>query len=334
MIAEWGHIDVLVNNGRYVGPGHMDFILDTPVRVLRDHLEANALAPVVLIKAIVPHMVEQGSGTVINITSGAGYGDPPAPAGQGGWGLGYAFSKGALHRIAGVLALETQDLGIRAYNVQPGFIATERIAQDMAGFGFDASTGAPRRGHRQSVPLDPGVARCRAVQRPVHPSAGALQRARPPARLVAHGLSAASTTDARYSHGLFHRRGAAPGTRDEQRALERRDDERPERSGLLVGDALGDQRVRDHRLPRAQRRVAHRRGARARGPTPRGPCCRSGTLRRSRSPGGVRRSAVPYARSAAATEPVFSTREAIAASIRADAVLSATLASSSFPPGK
>ena len=30
-----------------------------------------------------------------------------------------------------------------AFNVQPGFIATERIAQDMAAFGFDASTGAP-----------------------------------------------------------------------------------------------------------------------------------------------------------------------------------------------
>ena len=143
VLAEWGHIDVLVNNGRYVGPGHMDFILDTPVRVLRDHLEANALAPVVLIKTIVPHMAERGSGTVINITSGAGYEDPPAPAGQGGWGLGYAFSKGALHRIAGVLALETQDLGVRAFNVQPGFIATERIAQDMGAFGFDASTGAP-----------------------------------------------------------------------------------------------------------------------------------------------------------------------------------------------
>ena len=143
VLAEWGRIDVLVNNGRYVGPGHMDLILDTPVRVLRDHLEANALAPVVLVKAIVPQMVERGTGTVINITSGAGYGDPPAPAGRGGWGLGYAFSKGALHRIAGVLAVETADLGIRAFNVQPGFITTERMVQDMGAFGFDASTGAP-----------------------------------------------------------------------------------------------------------------------------------------------------------------------------------------------
>jgi NAD(P)-dependent dehydrogenase (short-subunit alcohol dehydrogenase family) len=143
VLAEWGQVDVLVNNGRYVGPGHMDLILDTPVRVLRDHLEANALAPVVLIKALVPQMVERGTGTVINITSGAGYGDPPAPAGRGGWGLGYAFSKGALHRIAGVLAVETADLGIRCFNVQPGFITTERMVQDMGAFGFDASTGAP-----------------------------------------------------------------------------------------------------------------------------------------------------------------------------------------------
>jgi len=143
VFAEWGRIDVLVNNGRYVGPGHMDFILDTPVRVLRDHLEANALAPIVLIKAIVPRMIAQGGGTVVNITSGAGYADPPAPAGQGGWGLGYAISKGALHRIAGVLALETADRGIRAFNVQPGFILTERMIQDMGDFGFDTTSGAP-----------------------------------------------------------------------------------------------------------------------------------------------------------------------------------------------
>ena len=44
---------------------------------------------------------------------------------------------------AGILALELRDRGIRAYNVQPGFIATERMAQDMGGFGFDSSAGAP-----------------------------------------------------------------------------------------------------------------------------------------------------------------------------------------------
>jgi len=141
--TELGPVDVLVNNGRYIGPGHMDHVLDTPVEILRDHLEANALAPVVLAKAVLPAMVERGGGTIIDITSSVAFEDPPAPAGQGGWGLGYAFSKGALHRIAGILAVELRDRGIRAFNVQPGFVTTERMRQDMAAFGFDAETGAP-----------------------------------------------------------------------------------------------------------------------------------------------------------------------------------------------
>ncbi len=45
--------------------------------------------------------------------------------------------------MAGILAVELGDRGIRAYNLSPGFIATERITIDMAEFGFDASAGAP-----------------------------------------------------------------------------------------------------------------------------------------------------------------------------------------------
>ena len=143
VLATWGRVDVLVNNGRYIGPGHMDHIVDTPVRILRDHLEANALAPVVLAKEVLPQMIERGRGTIIDITSAVAWQDPTEPAGQGGWGLGYAFSKGAMHRIAGIIAVELGDAGIRAFNVQPGFITTERMIQDMGAFGFDATTGAP-----------------------------------------------------------------------------------------------------------------------------------------------------------------------------------------------
>ena len=143
VLAQWGPIDVLVNNGRYIGPGHMDRFEDTPLSLLDRHLEANVMAPLTLAKQFLPGMLERGSGTIIDITSGAGYHDPPSPAGEGGWGLGYAISKGAMHRIAGILDLELADKGIRSYNVQPGFIATERMAQDMGAFAFDASGGAP-----------------------------------------------------------------------------------------------------------------------------------------------------------------------------------------------
>ena len=143
VLERWGRIDVLVNNGRYVGPGHMDQILDTPVELLDRHLEANVMAPIILTKLVLPQMVARGEGFIVNITSSAGNEDPPAPAGSGGWGLGYGMSKGALHRQAGMLAVELGDRGIYAFNLHPGFVATERIAIDMAEFGFDANAGAP-----------------------------------------------------------------------------------------------------------------------------------------------------------------------------------------------
>jgi NAD(P)-dependent dehydrogenase (short-subunit alcohol dehydrogenase family) len=143
VLAEWGPVDVLVNNGRYIGPGHMDRFQDTPLELLDLHLEANVMAPLALTKQFLPGMLERGAGCIVNISSGAGTHDPPGPAGEGGWGLGYGMSKGALHRAAGILALELGDRGIRAYNVQPGLVATERMAQDMARFGFDGSGGAP-----------------------------------------------------------------------------------------------------------------------------------------------------------------------------------------------
>ncbi|HEY4927894.1 MAG TPA: SDR family oxidoreductase [Acidimicrobiales bacterium] len=143
VLERWDRIDVLVNNGRYVGPGHMDQILDTPVELLDRHLEANVMAPVVLAKLVLPGMVERGYGVVLNLASSSGTMDPSKPAGSGGWGLGYGMSKGALHRMAGMVAVELGDRGILSFNLSPGFVATERIALDMAGFGFDASLGAP-----------------------------------------------------------------------------------------------------------------------------------------------------------------------------------------------
>jgi NAD(P)-dependent dehydrogenase (short-subunit alcohol dehydrogenase family) len=142
VLERWGRIDVVVHNGRYIGPGHMDVFLDTPIELLRKQMEGNFFAPLIINKLVLPAMISQGGGTIINITSGSGYGDPLKPAGQGGWGMGYGTSKGAFHRVAGFLAVELADKGIRCHNVQPGLIATERIAQDMAKFGI-TNEGAP-----------------------------------------------------------------------------------------------------------------------------------------------------------------------------------------------
>lgn len=141
-LEHFGRIDVVVHNGRYIGPGHMDRFMDTPVELIEAQMRANLFGPLAINKAVLPSMIERGGGTIVNISSASGYGDPTKPAGDGGWGMGYGVSKGAFHRVAGFLAVELGDRGVRCFNVQPSLIATERIGQDMAKFGI-ANDGAP-----------------------------------------------------------------------------------------------------------------------------------------------------------------------------------------------
>ena len=76
LLERWGRVDVLVHNARYIGPGHMDKFLDTPIAILDAHLQANVLATLVLNQLLLPTMIEKGGGTVVNITSASGYADP------------------------------------------------------------------------------------------------------------------------------------------------------------------------------------------------------------------------------------------------------------------
>jgi len=142
-LERWGGIDLVVHNARFIGPGHMDLVLDTPVDVLEKHVQGNAFAPLVLNRYFLPAMTARGGGTFVYITSTAGYAPPPAKAGVGGWGLSYSMSKSAGHAIASHLAVEYGDKGIRSFNVQPGPVRTERIMQDMASFGIDGDSWAP-----------------------------------------------------------------------------------------------------------------------------------------------------------------------------------------------
>lgn len=144
VLDEWGRIDVLVNNAVHTGPGSMSHFVDTSVALLETKLQANVLSQVVLIKAVLPGMLERGEGTIVNITSAVAISDPPAPAGQGGWGIAYAMSKGAFHRMAAILAVELGPRGVQAFNVEPGFVLTERMEVNQREHGFEGVyRGAP-----------------------------------------------------------------------------------------------------------------------------------------------------------------------------------------------
>jgi len=142
-LARFGRIDVLVNNGRYVGPGHMDPFEETPVDLIEQMMLCNVIAPLHLVKLCLPAMKRQGGGIVINITSSAGERETPAPIGQGGWGLGYSLSKAALNRMVPGLAKELRPYNIAVIGLMPGFVGTERMAAELAEFGFDASKALP-----------------------------------------------------------------------------------------------------------------------------------------------------------------------------------------------
>lgn len=126
-IAGLGHLDVLVNNAVYVGPGGQHRFLDSEPEQLARRVFGNVTAQLLLTQLAVAHMVGRGGGLVLDISSGAGQHTPRQPVGEGGWALAYAVSKAGFDRIADMLALECGDAGIRAFNLNPGFVATERV---------------------------------------------------------------------------------------------------------------------------------------------------------------------------------------------------------------
>ena len=85
-------------------------------------------------------MVGRGAGLVLDISSAAGQHTPPHPVGEGGWALSYAVTKAGFHRIADMLALECGEAGVRAFNLNPGFVATERV-QAVGELAFVADRG-------------------------------------------------------------------------------------------------------------------------------------------------------------------------------------------------
>src|SRR5438132_495380 len=69
--------------------------------------------------------------------------EAPAPMGKGGWGFGSSRSKAALNRMVPGLAKELRPYNIAVIGLMPGFVGTERMAAELAEFGFDASRALP-----------------------------------------------------------------------------------------------------------------------------------------------------------------------------------------------
>ena len=110
-----GRIDVLVNNAGY---GYLGAIENVALAEARRQLEVNLFGLARLTQLVLPHMREQHSGRIINVSSIAG----KAVLLFGGW---YNVSKYAVEAFSDALRIETKPFSIKVSLIEPSGIKTD-----------------------------------------------------------------------------------------------------------------------------------------------------------------------------------------------------------------
>lgn len=130
VIAKFGRIDVVINNG---GISQRSLAKDTSLDVDRKLMEVNYFGTVGLSKVVLPHMLAQKDGMLVSISSAVGkFGSP--------WRSGYSASKHALHGFFDSLRAEVYNDNVRALIVCPGFIQTNVSKNALTGTGEKLGT--------------------------------------------------------------------------------------------------------------------------------------------------------------------------------------------------
>lgn len=117
-VQSFGKLDAVVNNAAMVVSSD---IATTDLTFLRRVMEVNALAPLALIRAALPHLEKTG-GAVVNIGSVNAYSGEPNL-------LAYSMSKGALMTMTRNLGdTLNRTHGVRVNQINPGWVLTETEA--------------------------------------------------------------------------------------------------------------------------------------------------------------------------------------------------------------
>ncbi|TDC60972.1 SDR family NAD(P)-dependent oxidoreductase [Micromonospora sp. KC207] len=137
-IAEFGRIDVLVNNAGHGSVGAVEELDLADLRALMDVMFFGAVA---VTKAALPHMRAQRSGAIIQLSSMGGQLSMP------GFGA-YCSAKFALEGLSEALAAEVAPFGVRVLIVEPGAFRTEfgghRMHRSRIIDEYAVSTGSTR----------------------------------------------------------------------------------------------------------------------------------------------------------------------------------------------
>lgn len=116
VLDAYGRIDTLVNNAGHSSP-HRRLMTTTPDE-LRAVVDSNLVGSVYCAQAVVPHMLERGEGTIINVSSLAGVNASMLA------GMAYSAAKAAVINFTAYLNAELRNTGIRASVLIPGEVDT------------------------------------------------------------------------------------------------------------------------------------------------------------------------------------------------------------------
>jgi NAD(P)-dependent dehydrogenase (short-subunit alcohol dehydrogenase family) len=130
----FGHLDILVNNAGIIDP-ISDIATSDPMSWSRN-VTVNLIGAYNVVRAVLPVMLAQGGGSIINISSGAAY------QALEGWSA-YCASKAGLAMLTRSIALETAGKGIRVFAFSPGTIDTDMQAKIRAS-GVNPVSKIPR----------------------------------------------------------------------------------------------------------------------------------------------------------------------------------------------
>ena len=114
-------VELLVNNA---GVAHYMPFAQLPVERARELVDVNALAPVLLTRAVIPGMVERGRGAIINVASLLAF-SGAARAPQLPQRAVYAATKAFLVTFTEILAAELAGTGVKIQVVCPGVVRSE-----------------------------------------------------------------------------------------------------------------------------------------------------------------------------------------------------------------
>lgn len=124
LVADWGSLDVLVNNAGTAGRLSLEDMTD---EVWDRDIETNLKGTFLMTQcAVYPHMKAGGSGAIVNISSISGIIGGATSGGDGAsrTGPAYAASKGGIIAFTKWVAKEVGPLGITCNTVAPGPVET------------------------------------------------------------------------------------------------------------------------------------------------------------------------------------------------------------------